>query len=143
MQLARKSLLLASTLLAACASGGGQAGLEDSRDPERISRQELQSQPTGNAYEAVERLRPNWLRSRSGTSAGGAAGSTHLPAVFVDDLYFGTLESLSHFNLDGIREMRFWSAPDATTRFGTGYLGGIIQLIMMRSSLRSALALDF
>ena len=31
--------------------------------------------------------------------------------------------------LEGVDELRFMSGPDATTRYGTGYPGGIIQVI--------------
>ena len=52
--------------------------------------------------------------------------------VFVDGRRFGELPVLRQFGVEEIEEIRFLSASDATTRFGTGYPGGIINLILRR-----------
>jgi predicted small secreted protein len=124
--------LLSSVLLGACASGGTSSGTDVQRDPNRISPEELQAQPPGTAYEAIERLRPNWLRARSTSLSGGVGGSVNLPRVFVDDRDFGTMASLRNFHLDSVEEILYMSARDATTRYGTGYAGGIIHLRLKR-----------
>jgi hypothetical protein len=36
--------------------------------------------------------------------------------------------SLESILLDEVAELRYMSGPDATTRFGSGYPGGIIQV---------------
>lgn len=126
----RKALvaMAASLVLCACASTGGRAGAQSPREADRISPEEIQSQPAGTAYDAVQRLRPNWLRGRSATLAGGTTATVHLPSVFVDNVYFGSLQSLRQFNLDSVSEILFSSASEATTRYGTGYLGGVIHV---------------
>ncbi|MCJ7630318.1 MAG: hypothetical protein MUO50_18240 [Longimicrobiales bacterium] len=125
-------ILLFSVLLGSCASGGSSSSSGPQRDPNRISPEELQTLPPGTAYEAVERLRANWLRSRSSTLSGG--GSVNLPRVFVDGRDFGSLDSLRGFHLDSVDEILYMSAADATTRYGTGYAGGIIHLRLKRGS---------
>jgi hypothetical protein len=55
------------------------------------------------------------------------------PHVFVDGRPFGTAESLHQFGTESIEEIRFINPADATTRYGTGYTGGIIEVILIRS----------
>jgi hypothetical protein len=43
------------------------------------------------------------------------------------------LDSLLQFGTDTIEEIRYVSGSDATTRFGTGYPAGIIEIILRRS----------
>lgn len=128
------AVLLVAVFLGGCVSGGASPGTDLQRDPDRISPEELQTLPTGTAFDAVERLRANWLRSRSTTITGGSGGSVNLPRVFVDDRDFGSLDSLRGFHLDSVAEILFMSGRDATTRYGTGYPGGIIHLRLKRVS---------
>ena len=51
------------------------------------------------------------------------------PAVFVDNIRYGDLEVLRDIPLIEIREIRFVSGPDATTRWGTGVVAGVIEVI--------------
>jgi hypothetical protein len=124
-QVVAVSALLASLVFSACASSGGSA--RTPRDRDRISPEELQLQPSGDAYEAVRRLRPQWLRSRS-----VSIGNQAFPRVFVDERDFGPLRSLRDIGVETVEEMRFMSPADATTRYGTGYPGGIIFVVLKR-----------
>ncbi len=117
------TVLLASVFLWGCASGGGSSSSDTRRDPNRISPEEIQSLPAGTAFDAVQRLRPNWLRSR-GTLSVTTSGTGSLPRVFVDDRDYGSMNSLHDLNLDSVAEITRMSAQDATTRYGTGYAGG-------------------
>lgn len=125
----RTALLGASLLLWGCATGPTSDG-GTVRDPNRISLEELQDQPAGTAYDAVERLRPNWLRSRASTMAGG--GTAIVARVFVDGREFGPLRALRQVSIEAVGEIRYMSGRDATTRHGTGYAGGIIEVILKR-----------
>jgi hypothetical protein len=75
----------------------------------------------------VQQLRPNWLRSRSGTLR-NSIGRTP-PVVFLDGRRYGDLATLYEFWTQDIEEIRFLPPADATTRYGTGYTGGIINII--------------
>jgi hypothetical protein len=46
----------------------------------------------------------------------------------------GGLDVLEGLYVREIQEMRFLSASDATTRYGTGYPGGIIEVVTRRVS---------
>ncbi len=123
------TVLLALLCLLGCASGQGSENPDARRDSELISLEELQNQPAGSAFDAVERLRPNWLRNRGPFST---TRPQSYPEVFVDDRHFGTLESLRQIDLDAVSEIRFLNGRDATTRFGTGYPGGLIMVFLKR-----------
>ncbi len=125
------TILLVSVLLGGCASGGGSSSSNVRRDPNLISQVEIETQPVGTAFDAVTRLRPMWLRSR-GTHNVSRTGAVSLPRVFVDGREFGNVDSLRQFNLDSVAEIEYMSAQDATTRYGTGYTGGVIQVRLRR-----------
>jgi outer membrane cobalamin receptor len=55
-----------------------------------------------------------------------------MPVVYVDNVRFGDLETLQSIPITGIAEIRYMSGPDATTRWGTGVLGGVIEVIRKR-----------
>lgn len=104
------------------------AGASGSRNV--ISLAELQEerlQPY-STFEAIQRLRPNWLRSRAGTISSGPV----FPVVVMDGRRFGELDTLLSVPVADVQEIRFRSAGDATTRYGTGYMGGAIEVITRR-----------
>ncbi len=122
--------LVALTLLtAACASGAGSRGGSGS-GPNILIAADLQGFTGLSAYEALERLRPGWLRGRS--AAFTQADGRVFPAVFLDGRPWGDLESLHQIDIIQVGEMRFISASDATTRYGTGFPAGIIAVSTRR-----------
>ena len=109
------ALLLPLLLLqSGCASSRTSRPQRD-RDPNLITREELSDLPTGTAYDAVERLRPNWLRSRSSTVGRSGQGEVNMPAVFADDVYYGPVDVLGRFDIEAVEEIEYLSARDATT----------------------------
>lgn len=91
-----------------------------------------------NAYGIVQRLRPAMLRVRAGStsnSSGGAStmdvGATEI-AVYLDNQKMGGPRALEDIMLAQIKEIRYLSANDATTLFGTGNSAGAIQVIGKR-----------
>jgi len=113
------SLVFLALLSVACSTAGtGESGSRRNRNV--ISAEEL-AELVGNysAYEAVQRLRANWLSGR-GTSR---------PRVFVDGIDLGGTEVLRNYRLETIREIRFVQPSDATVRFGTGFGGGVIEVL--------------
>lgn len=108
---------------AACASaGGGSSG--GSRD--LITREQIEDLPEGTAFTVVQRYRSGWLRARS---QGSFTSSTpDYAVVFVDEMRYGDINSLSRISTSNIETIEYISATDATTRYGTGYPGGIIRI---------------
>ena len=108
------------TLLAAsCAAGGGSEESGPRRSRNLITSEELtEVSEVGTVFDAIQRLRPNWLRGRGTSSV----------RVFVDGAPMGGTSVLRNYRVDVIRECRFISPTDASTRFGTGYGGGVIEV---------------
>ncbi len=102
----------------ACASAG-QTGQQSGRSRNVITVEELSGMMDQNAYDAIRRLRPQWLTTR---------GSAIV--VFVESTRAGAVDYLRTIALTDVAELRYISASDATTRFGTGYPGGVVQVRM-------------
>lgn len=111
-----------------CASGGGDGGNgspSPSRSRDVLSTDEITDGSISTAYEAVQRFRNSWLRTRGSTTSTQNVS----PVVYVEGVRFGDTESLRSIRIEDVQEMRFINARDATTRFGTGVTGGVIEVI--------------
>jgi hypothetical protein len=116
------------TLVSACASGtGGGSGATTAAPPRRsspvITAQEIAAASGSSAYDVVRQLRPAWFVTRGGNE----------PVAYVDGVRYGTLDDLRNVAVDTIREIRWIDSRDATTRYGTGHQGGVIEVITVRS----------
>ena len=123
------ALLLATASQLGCVSANSSQDGPVS-DRYRITREELLTLPAGTAFDAVDRFHRDWLRRR-GATASSSTGRDY-PEVFVDGRPFGALDVLHQFGTDSVQEIRFIPPSDATTRYGTGYTGGIIEIILRR-----------
>ena len=88
---------------------------------------ELSDVTATNAFDIVQQQRPQWIRPRGPTSFMAPEGE--LPAVYVDNVRYGDLEVLHDVPINEIVEIRFWSGPEATNRWGTGVVAGVIEVI--------------
>jgi hypothetical protein len=113
-------------LVGACAGRVQPAGRVESN---LLGRAALDSAGSVSAYDAVVRLRPSYLRGRGPTSLLNA-GARARPVVFVDQSEYGEIESLRSLTASRIEEIRFFPGPEATTKFGSPYGAGVIQLKM-------------
>jgi hypothetical protein len=77
-----------------------------------------------NAWEAIERLRPNWLRQRA-----TSARADRLPMLYVNGMRQGTADWLRWVHVHRIRRIQFFKPRDATTLWGTDHPNGAIQII--------------
>ena len=89
------------------------------------------------AYGIVQRLRPAMLRVRSGNASQSSdGGSTDVGAneimVYLDNQKLGGVRALEDITLSQIKEIKYLSASDATTLFGTGNSAGAIQVVGKR-----------
>lgn len=126
---AHSTMLLAAVLLSAgCASSGGSGGPNRSRD--LITQDELMEVPHSSVYEAVRALRPRWLQARAGATFSSPTQQTAM--VYIDGQLRGGLEEMWNLLPTEVDEIRFMSASDATTRFGTNHVGGAIVITTRR-----------
>jgi hypothetical protein len=130
MSSSSRAVLLLLVLTGACQSAQGAGGPARSSQ-NSITEEELNDLPASTVFQAVQRLRPTWLHGRVSTIR-GASGERYYAHVFVDGLPRGDLEILNAMDVREVQEIRYHSASDATTRFGTGYPGGIIEVLTKR-----------
>lgn len=105
-----------------------------------ISVEEIaKSGQTGNVYDLVHSLRPNWLNTRGLTLSEGAEsitvngqsaivqGAPHL-GVYLDNARLGSIDDLKTIPVAGITGVRFYEAGEASMRWGLNNSSGAIQV---------------
>lgn len=112
------AVALAMGLVGCASSGSGGSARPAGATSNRIVAAELEPLGQISPLRAIERLRPQWLRTRSGDS----------PILHVDGARRSSLNDMNSYQLSEIDRIEYMSASDATTRFGTGYAGGAIML---------------
>jgi hypothetical protein len=120
--------LAVATLAAGCAprdrgAGGASAvGMRDLLTADEIAaRADL---PT--ALDAVRRLRPEFLRHRGATSMRTAAPDPVI--VYLNGVNAGGIGILEQIRAIDVIEIRYVNGRDATTRYGTGHGGGVLEV---------------
>lgn len=114
---------LALALLAAAACSATSSG-GSGRSPSVLLADELQELNVENAYQAVERARPQWLNSRASPTPANPDGAE--PVVYVDGIRAGDLRELVRVRVANVVRIEFMRSSDATSRFGTNHQGGAI-----------------
>ncbi len=111
--------LVLALLLAACASGsGGSSG--GGGGSNMLNAQDLEQAQNLSAYDAIQRLRPQWLQTRPNNPP---------PQIIMNGSPMGGgPELLRSIPVSDLTSIRFRNGRDATTRYGTGYGGGAIEL---------------
>ena len=117
------SILMVSAGVA-CASAGTGAGTSHNSDV--ITAEEVAATHESNAYDAINQLKPLWLKSHGQTSVN--TGSSPYASVFVDNQYFGDLASLRQIIAPQIKQIRYLNGPNAVTRYGMQYGSGVIEI---------------
>jgi hypothetical protein len=110
----RLVLLCCTLLLSACFSAGARS--QPMGDPNSLTFEEIRGSDTRNAYEAVEKLRPRWLRP-------GPERSLRLETVilvYYDGVRLGGIEALRDLPLEPIRGMHVLDAVQAGQLPGLG-----------------------
>jgi len=127
----RKALLFAFGLAAVGCGGGGSGSAAQPSTEARATRgsatliteSEISATAYQNAMEVVTNLRPAMMRPRPG---GG-------PVMFyLDNVKMMDVSGLSTVPAGRIKEIRYISAQDATTRWGTGHASGVILVTTKR-----------
>ena len=121
----RVSFLLAGLSVTACAAATPStrpAFAGAGRDV--ITAAEIVASRVTDAYQAVTQLRPEFLRRR-GMNAIPSFTSPSIQ-VYLDELPFGTAESLHYIPLDRVRLIRYIPAAEADLRWGGSHRAGAI-----------------
>jgi hypothetical protein len=113
-----------------CASSGRSSQSNARNRGAVISAQELATAAELNAFDAVQRLRPMWLRTRGPVSLSLQARAG--VRVYINGSRRGQLEELRAFRATDIESITYLSAPEATLRFGIDHSDGAILVILKR-----------
>ena len=96
-----------------------------------ITRADIERIHAMTALDIVQRYRSDVLTARAPSSV---LLNKHIhPVVFLNGQPYGAVDELRNLPADGVEEVRFFSGPDAVTKFGSQYGGGVI-LVVSRSS---------
>ncbi|MFL5582119.1 MAG: hypothetical protein ACJ8AO_17270 [Gemmatimonadaceae bacterium] len=106
---------------AACASGSPATSNAPHRHTSRtvLTGDEMREARVVNAFEAVERLRPEFMRARGAVPRSPFAQTK--PGVFHNGVYLGGLEMLRSFSPLEVVAIRRLSASETTILYGSRY----------------------
>ena len=112
-------------LLMACASATTQTGT--SREARNVLTQaQLAATNRDNLYEAIDKLKPEWLSSRGPTSVTNATPT--VASVYMNGAMLGRTEHLRDMRVLDVTEVRYWEPGPASARFGMGHPRGVIEI---------------
>jgi hypothetical protein len=119
--------VLAAGIAMACASAGGAGSPGTSHNANILTAQEIATTNVTNAFDAVQRLRPNFFRSHGATSISG--GDNGLPTVYLNRQRYGDISTLKNIEAGAVREIHYYSPAEAMSRFSVGNPSGVIEVI--------------
>ena len=90
-----------------------------------ITEEEVEASRAPTAYDVIQKLRANFLSYRGETSFDKRKSQPY-PTVYVDGQEFGPLSSLRTIPASQVATIRLYRSWEATTKFGTGNMGGVI-----------------
>jgi hypothetical protein len=117
-------VLVAATTMACAAAGAPSSGIE--RNSNLITEQEVAETHATNAYEVITKARPTYLRSRGRSTIN--ARTSEFASVYLDGQVYGDIGTLKNIPAQQIREIRYYSASDAVTKFGMQTGSGVIEI---------------
>jgi hypothetical protein len=119
----KSSAVLLTCLLCACGGPKSEPPITPlSRDV--ITAEEIEASKAANAYDAIKKLRGNFLSYRGRTSLHNTSSPD--PFVFVDDQAYGPIASLRNIPAIQIETIRLYRTWEAQTKYGAGLMGGAI-----------------
>jgi hypothetical protein len=130
--------LVAVAAIMACAAAGGTSRKSAvHRAANLLTAEEIgaANADVTTVYDAVARLRPNWLAGHGVTSV--AATGTQFAIVFVDGQHYGDLNSLRNISAYDVGDIRYYDVTQAGAKFGIlGGSSGVIE-VSLKTPFRS------
>lgn len=134
--------LVAVAAIIGCAGTGGTSNASLTGMPPRrgnlLTAEEIvdAKADVNTAYDAVARLRPNWLAAHGVTSGNDNGAGTEFALVFVDGQRYGDLNSLRGLPAYHVGALRYYNITEAGARFGlNGGSSGVIE-VTLKSPVR-------
>ena len=130
---AARRLALSATLVLLVGAGActhATSG-QDSTSSQVIYADEIERSRAVNAYEAVAKLRHNFLSDRGPTSILDKS-APRVPNVYLDGMPYGELASLNNIPAQQIASIRLYRAWEAQYKFGSDNPAGVIEVTTKR-----------
>ncbi len=126
MRSAVSAFVVVAAALSAAACHGRNA--EDSPAPSRnlITRIEIEESRANSAWDAIVKLRGNFMASRGANSLMLKVNKE--PTVYLDEVEYGNLGTLKQIPASSVAEIRFIEGWNAESKFGPGHAAGVIQV---------------
>ena len=127
--LARPFYSLAAAALVGCATTGSNAAVSRQSATVLTAEEIAQAHADANtAYDAIARLRPNWLAAH-GVTSGYYNANTEYARVFLDGQQYGDLSSLRNIAAYNVGAIHYYDVTQAGARFGLkGGASGVIEV---------------
>ena len=126
---ARVAYLVAAAAVFGCASTGANPSVPR-QSTTVLTAEEINHAHADatTAYDAIQRLRPNWLAPKGVTSTYSSAG-TQYAVVFVDGQQYGDINTLKNIAAFNIGSVHYYDVTQAGARFGIrGGSSGVIEV---------------
>ena len=124
---------IAAAAILGCASAAGTSDTPGTgvvrSNPKLLTAEEIAAAhaDVATAYDAIARLRPNWLASHGPMSADPQNSS--FATVFVDGQLYGELNSLRNIQAYHVDHIRYYDVTEAGAKFGVkAGIGGAIEV---------------
>lgn len=98
----------------------------DEKDRNVITTAEIESANASTAYDLIVKFHANFLHSRGPNSI--LLQQPKEPTVYLDNVEYGTINSLRTIQASTIAEIRFFEGWDAMTKYGSDHVAGVIQI---------------
>jgi hypothetical protein len=117
--------VVALTLLAAVGCSHPQLGPGEVFNSQVITEDEIVASRATNAYEAIHKLRANFLTNRGETSFNKSQSNPY-PTIYLDGQEFGSIESLSSIPAEQIAMIRMYRVSEANAKYGSHNPSGVV-----------------
>jgi hypothetical protein len=118
-------------LAAALACSPPRQGPGEISNTQIITEEEIVASRAANAYEAIQKLRANFLTYRGETSL-TKSRSMPYPTVYLDGQEFGPITTLRTIPASQVASIRLYRAWEATTKYGSRNMSGVIEVSTRR-----------
>jgi hypothetical protein len=126
MRSSRKVLVAGLVLVVAAGCHGANTWSAPAPSRNVLTRAEIEDSRANSAWDAVVKLRANFMTSRGSNSL--LVKVNKEPTVFLDDVEYGNLGTLKNIPASSVAEIRFIEGWNAETRFGPGHAAGVIDV---------------
>ena len=120
----RSASILIVAAAMACAPAASTTSTGVRRQANVITQPEVQASFESNAYDVISKLRPMFLKTRGRSTVQGQ--TQEYASVFLDDQFYGDLNSLKNIAATQIQEIRYYPGTEVAMKFGMQYGAGVI-----------------